>query len=243
MKILGIESSSNVASVAVLENNQILCEYTMNNTMKHSKTLMPMIDEILNRLGISIREIELVAVSEGPGSFTGLRIGSATAKGLAHGLNIPVVNVPTLEMMASSIGIPNVSVGVLVHSRADEVYYALFRTSNQEGILQLEVIQEINEYKIENLIEQINERKETTFILGDGVEVFKENLKSLGEQHVLVKEVYSHRSAKYIALLGYQRYLRGDFLNYQEQKPYYFKKAQAERELEERQNDSSHENG
>lgn len=234
MKIIGIESSSNVASIAVLDNDKLLCEYTMNNTMKHSKTLMPMLDDLLKRLGISIREIELLAVSEGPGSFTGLRIGSATAKGLAHGLNVPIVNVPTLEVLAVGIGVPNLGVGVLVHSRANELYYAQYCTMMNQGNIELQCIKEISEMDIERLIEQINHDKEDLYLVGDGVDVFRKELEALEPRHTVLKEIYVSRSAKQVALLGYTKYQKGEYMSYHEQKPYYYKKAQAERELEER---------
>ena len=97
MKILAIESASNVASVAVLEDDKLICEYTTDFKLTHSQTLLPMTEEIMKRTGTQKSSIDAIAVSVGPGSFTGLRIGSATAKGLALAWDIPIVSVPTVR--------------------------------------------------------------------------------------------------------------------------------------------------
>ena len=100
MKILAIEASSLVASVAIINDDVITAEYTINNKITHSETLLPMIDEICRMTDTDVNTLDAIAVSGGPGSFTGLRIGSATAKGLALALDIPIVHVPTLDAMA-----------------------------------------------------------------------------------------------------------------------------------------------
>ena len=100
MKILAIESSSLVASAAIVNDDILVAEYTVNHKVTHSQTLLPMIDEILTMTQTDKRSIDAIAVSGGPGSYTGLRIGSATAKGLGMALDIPLIHVPTLDAMA-----------------------------------------------------------------------------------------------------------------------------------------------
>ena len=100
MKILGIESSSLVASIAIVEDDNMLAEYTVNFKKTHSQTLLPMLDEVMRMLGMELQEIDAIAVSGGPGSFTGLRIGAATAKGLGFALQKPLIHVPTLDATA-----------------------------------------------------------------------------------------------------------------------------------------------
>ena len=100
MKVLGIDTSSLATSVAVIEDNKLICEYTINTKKTHSQKLMPMIENMLNISDLNINEIDLIAVCEGPGSFTGLRIGSATAKGLGLALKKPLVGVPTVDALA-----------------------------------------------------------------------------------------------------------------------------------------------
>lgn len=100
MKILAFDSSGLVASVAVLEEERMIAEYTVNYKKTHSQTLLPMLDEVVKMTELDLNEIDAIAVAAGPGSFTGLRIGSATAKGLGLALDKPLVSVPTLEGIA-----------------------------------------------------------------------------------------------------------------------------------------------
>ena len=100
MRILALDSSGLTASVAVVEDEQILFEYTMNYKKTHSQTLLPMLDEAVRMTGLSLGSVDAIAVAGGPGSFTGLRIGSATAKGLGLALDKPLIHVPTVDAMA-----------------------------------------------------------------------------------------------------------------------------------------------
>ena len=100
MKILALDTTGQVASVAIADEEKLIGEYTINYKMTHSQTIMPMIDDVVSMIDIDLSEIDYIACSQGPGSFTGLRIGAATAKGLALGLNKKVVPVPTLDALA-----------------------------------------------------------------------------------------------------------------------------------------------
>ena len=105
MKILGIDTSSMAASVAVIEDNKLICEYTINTKKTHSQKLMPMIENMLGLSDLNVREIDAIAVCEGPGSFTGFRIGMATAKAIAHVNDIPVIGVNSLEALAANMNL------------------------------------------------------------------------------------------------------------------------------------------
>lgn len=105
MKILGIDTSSMAASVAVIEDNKLICEYTINTKKTHSQKLMPMIENMLSLSDLNVRELDAIAVCEGPGSFTGLRIGMATAKAIAHVNDIPVIGVNSLEVLAANMNL------------------------------------------------------------------------------------------------------------------------------------------
>ena len=100
MKILALDSSGLVASVAVMEDDTMLAEYTMNYKKTHSQTLLPMLDQIVDMIGLDLQTLDLIAVAAGPGSFTGLRIGAATVKGLGYALKCPVAAVPTVDALA-----------------------------------------------------------------------------------------------------------------------------------------------
>ncbi len=123
MLVLGIESSGLTASTAVLDDEKLLAEYTVNNALTHSQTLMPMIDAVMKSAGKEPEELDVIAISRGPGSFTGLRIGSATAKGMGLALNKPLAEVPTLDAMAYSLyGITDRIICPIMDARRSEVY-------------------------------------------------------------------------------------------------------------------------
>lgn len=237
MRTLGIESSSTVASVAIMEDDNLICEYTINNTLQHSKTLMPMLEEITKRVGMDIKTIDLIAVSEGPGSFTGLRIGSATAKGIAHGLKIPIASVPSLEVLAGSVMIPDAVVYVMVHARANELYFAKYRIQIKNNQFFPLCMESITSKEISEVIEDINSDviEGSGYLIGDGVEKFKKDLELLDKPLIKMPNSVTF-SAKTVALLGIQRYYSDDVVTYYEQKPFYLKKSQAEREYEEKNN-------
>ncbi|WZL82224.1 tRNA (adenosine(37)-N6)-threonylcarbamoyltransferase complex dimerization subunit type 1 TsaB [Vallitaleaceae bacterium 9-2] len=232
MKILGIESSSTIASVAVVEDGQLLGEYTINHTLKHSKTLMPMIQEMLNKLELKPKDIGLIAVSEGPGSFTGLRIGSATAKGLAQGLNIPIVSIPTMQVLASTVLIPGAKVHAIMYARAREVYYQTFMISVKERHFLVEPQTPLVTCEIEEVAEKLKKETHHVYLVGDAVFRFEQDLEGLGEKIISFLPVYTNLMAKNVAILGQSRYDDNDVMTYQEHRPYYHKKSQAEREYE-----------
>lgn len=226
MRVLGIESSSTTASVAIIEDDRLVCEYTMNNTLKHSRTLMPMLEDMLNRMETDIDTIDLVAVSEGPGSFTGLRIGSATAKGIAQGLDIKVASVPTLQVLASRIQVPDAMVGAVVHARAREVYYATYRIEFNDGHFFTVENESITSLEVEDLIEMLKKQEVSGdfYLVGDGVERFKDEFLFIEDKYCLPAPIYCSFSAQQVALLGLQMYNCGNVMTYYEQKPYYHKK-------------------
>ena len=236
MKILGIESSSKSASVAIIEDQCLLGEYTINHTLKHSKTLMPMIKELMGRLELKPQDIGLIAISEGPGSFTGLRIGSATAKGLAQGLNIPIASIPTMEVLASSIQIPNACIHVLMYARARELYYQVFESTFNNQRFSFKAVSELETYEIEELVKKLNVQSGEGYIVGDGAQKFEKELSVLKENVKIMPAIYTNLLAKNVAILGQSRYDYNDVMTYQDHRPYYHKKSQAEREYESKQN-------
>ena len=135
MKILAIESSSLVASIAVLTDDIITAEYTINHKITHSQTLLPMIDDISQRIELDMKEIDAIAISGGPGSFTGLRIGSATAKGLGLALSIPIIPVPTVDALAYNLYGSDKLICPIMDARRNQVYTGLyeFQKSKENG--------------------------------------------------------------------------------------------------------------
>ena len=132
MKILAIDSSGLVASAAVLEDGLLLAEYTVNYKKTHSQTLLPMIDEISRMLELDLNSLDAIAVAGGPGSFTGLRIGSATAKGLGLALDKPLISVPTVDALAYNFCGTERLICPMMDARRSQVYTGLYRFRGEE---------------------------------------------------------------------------------------------------------------
>ena len=134
MKILALDTTGNVSSVALIDDEKLIGEYTINYKMTHSQTIMPMIDEIVKMTELDLKDIDYIACSQGPGSFTGLRIGAATAKGLALGLNKKIVPVPTLDALAYNIFETDKIICPIMDARRSQVYTALYMWN--DGVLE-----------------------------------------------------------------------------------------------------------
>lgn len=229
MKILGIESSSLVASVALVADGVTMAEYTVNFKKTHSQTLLPMIDEVMGMLEFELPEVDAIAVSGGPGSFTGLRIGSATAKGLGLALDKPLIHVPTLDAMAYGLFGAASLVCPMMDARRNQVYTGLYRCGNSLEVLVPSCSVDIGEWA-----ELLNGRGEPVIFLGDGVPVHQE---FLGRQlKVCCRFAPAHlnrQRAASVAALGAVYLAAGKTETAMEHRPDYLKKAQAERELEE----------
>ena len=174
MKILGIESAALVASVAIIDEDVTIAEYTTNFKKTHSETLLPMLDEIVKMTGISLSELSYIAVSGGPGSFTGLRIGAASAKGLGLALDLPLIEVPTLDAMAMNIYASDALIVPIMDARRNQVYTGIYKNDTK-----LEVKAASMAVSIDELFEILKEtgakeNVERAIFLGDGVPVFRE---------------------------------------------------------------------
>ena len=229
MKILAIDTSALVASCAILDEDKIIAEYSLNFQMTHSQTIMPMISEIFIRTGLDIKDMDYIAVSEGPGSFTGLRIGAATAKGLALGHNIPLVPVPTLKAMAYNVFSTKEYICPIMDARREQVYAGIF--CRQEECL-VEVMQE-QAIGIEELIEKALQLGGNVIFLGDGVLVHKDKLYEYLEFSTALSNC-NYQRASSVGVLAINLIKEGKYIDGKNFKPVYLRKPQAERELEER---------
>lgn len=171
MKILAIESSSLVASVAVTEDGVTVAEYTVNFKKTHSQTLLPMIDQIAAMTELDMDSVDAIAVSGGPGSFTGLRIGSATAKGLGLALKKPLIHVPTLDAMAWNLYGASGLICPVMDARRNQVYTGLYRFEKD-----FQIVMESCAMDIRDLIQRLNEMGERVIFLGDGMPVCRKFL-------------------------------------------------------------------
>ena len=231
MKILGIESAALVASVAILDEDITIAEYTTNFKKTHSETLLPMLDEIIKMTGIDCSELSAIAVSGGPGSFTGLRIGAACAKGLALALDLPLIHVPTLDAMALNIYSSDAIIVPIMDARRNQVYTGIYKND-----CNLEIIKESMAVAIDELFEilrDLDNKKEIKKIifLGDGVPVFREYIdKNLEISHDFAPANLNRQRASNIAMLGLKMFKEGKSLLSDDMRPEYLRKSQAERE-------------
>lgn len=228
MRILAIEASSQVAGVAILTDDVITAEYTVNHKITHSQTLMPMLDEIVKMTETNLSSIDVIAVSGGPGSFTGLRIGSATAKGLAQALNIPIIHIPTLEGMAyNAYGFDGI-ICPIMDARRSQVYTGVYRFGDD-----MEVLLDGCAIPIEELSEKLKGFSEKVLFIGDGIPVFKDYLtKELGDRAVYAPANMNRQRAASVASLAAKYYEQGKMVEAKEHLPEYFRNSQAERERE-----------
>lgn len=228
--ILAIESSGLVASVAYVNEEKMIAEFTLNLKLTHSETLLPLIDELVKRTGIDLKEISAIAVSNGPGSFTGLRIGAATAKGLGFALNCPIVPVPTTETIASNIFAFDGNIVPLMDARRNQVYTGVYRNSG-DGF---ETIYGQMAVPIGDIIDIVNRQNERVIFLGDGVSVFKDTL----EKDVKVSHQYAPvnnnvQRAGSLAVRALALFKEGKWVKADDLTPEYLRLSQAERERNE----------
>lgn len=231
MRILGIESSAITASVAVVTDDQMTAEYTMTHKKTHSQTLLPMIQEIVNMAEIDLKSIDAIAVSAGPGSFTGLRIGSATAKGLAMALNLPIISVPTVDAMAYQCWRADCLICPIMDARRGQVYTGIYEFN--DGVFQTCLEQTAME--LERLLEQLNQMNRAVLFLGDGVPAYKEQIKQLAKINVEFAPAFMGRQrAGSVATLGMEYFKKGIYEDASTHTPIYLRQSSAERELAEK---------
>ena len=173
MKILGIDGSGLVASVAIVEDDNLVGEYTTGYKKTHSQTLLPMLDELSKMIELDLNPIDAIAVAAGPGSFTGLRIASATAKGIGLSLGLPIVSVPTVDAIAFNMWGNSGIICPIMDARRGQVYTGLYSFA-EDGSFKVERPQCAVDFH--EIAADINERGESVTFLGDGVPVFKDHI-------------------------------------------------------------------
>lgn len=227
MKILALDSSGLVASAAILEDDNLIAEYTVNYKKTHSQTLLPMIDELVRMTETDLNSVDAIAVAKGPGSFTGLRIGAATAKGLGLALKKPIIGIPTVEGLAMNLYGTNSLICPLMDARRNQVYTGIYRFL--EGKLQ--VVKGQVPVGIEEIVDALNIIGEEVVFLGDGVPVYKEVIKEriAVSCHFAPAHLNKQRAAA-IGVRAFAYFEKGLFVSADEFKPEYLRLSQAERE-------------
>lgn len=228
MKILALDSSAVVATVALCEDTELLGEYTIRNGNTHSETLLPMVESLLRFFSLSVDDIDLFAVSAGPGSFTGVRIGAATVKGLAFDTQKPCIAVPTLEALAENLIMTDGLICPVMNARRKQVYTALFRAQN--GVL-TRLIPD-SAIAISELDALLADFDEPVRLVGDGYEI---TAPLLTHQILPTPERLRHQSAYSVAQTAKRLYDAGIRTSDVEAVPTYLRPSQAERERLERE--------
>ena len=231
MRILALDSSGLVATVAILEEEQTIAEYTVNYKKTHSQTLLPMLDEIVKMTEFDLETVDAIAVAGGPGSFTGLRIGAATAKGLGLALNKPLIHVPTVDGLAYNLYGTDGLICPIMDARRSQVYTGLYRFESDE----FQIVEEQMAISVQELIEKLNQYGEKVTFLGDGVPVYKEDLKNgLQVEFHFAPAHMSRQRAAAVGALGMKYFKEGKVETAAEHCPDYLRLSQAERERAEK---------
>ncbi len=242
MKILALDSSGLTASVAVAEEETLIAEYTIQYKKTHSQTLIPMLDEIRKMTDLDLSSLDAIAVAAGPGSFTGLRIGSASAKGLGYALHLPLIEIPTLEGMAYNLyGSPDLICPIL-DARRGQVYTGIYEFSpirkneGEERVFELKIVKDQTAMAIEDLAVLLNGLDRSVMFLGDGVPVHQERLAELMTVPWSIAPAHRNRQqAGSVAALACVYYRQGRIVASGDHSPIYLRQSQAERERKERE--------
>lgn len=230
MKILGLDSSGLVAGVAVVEDGVLLGEYTTDYKKTHSQTLLPMLDALRNMIELDMNTLDAIAIASGPGSFTGLRIGSATAKGLCFALGKPLVEVPTLEGLAWNLWGADRVVCPLMDARRGQVYAAAYEFAQAGEDFELKGLIPQAPMGVGELAERLNRLGRPVILLGDGVTVYAGVIRDqLKVSYSIAPAGNNRQRAGSIAALGAVYYAAGGAVDAGAHRPEYLRKSQAER--------------
>lgn len=232
MKLLALDSSGLVASVAVVEDDNLIGEYTVNYKKTHSQTLLPMLDAVAGMIELDLETVDAIAVAKGPGSFTGLRIGSATAKGLGLALDKPIVEVPTVDGLAYNLWGAKDLVCPLMDARRNQTYTGIYAFEDGE----MQVLEQQCAVDISKIVEKLNALRRPVVFLGDGVPVFLGYI----EEHVQVPYSFApahlnKQRAGAVAALALSYLKHGQSVSAAQHRPDYLRLSQAERERKEKE--------
>ncbi|MBE5959712.1 MAG: tRNA (adenosine(37)-N6)-threonylcarbamoyltransferase complex dimerization subunit type 1 TsaB [Lachnospiraceae bacterium] len=233
MKILAIDSSSMVASVAITDDDITVAEYTINSKKTHSQTLLPMIEDMFTKSEIDKNEIDYIAVSGGPGSFTGLRIGCATAKGLGLAWNKPLVKVPTMDAIAFGLYGCDGIVCSMMDARREQVYAGIYKFENNK----MKTLMEQKPIGVRELVLALNQYGEKVYFAGDGMNSYGDIIKEYITTDFVFPPAHMNRNrAAALAALAQEYIAEGKTVSAAEMKPEYLRVSQAERERNEKLN-------
>lgn len=226
MRMLALDSSAKAASVAVLEDEKILGEFYINVGLTHSQTLLPMVKSLLENTKINLNTMDCFAVSAGPGSFTGVRIGVSAIKGMAFALDKPCVSVSTLESLAYNVISENRIVCAVMDARCNQVYNALFKMENKK----IKRLTQDRAISIDDLHLELSKYNEKIILIGDGADLCY-NKKVYDLNICMADESCKYQTAKSVAYVGMGLFLNREAVPAANLIPTYLRRPQAERVL------------
>jgi len=229
MRILALDTSTNVASVAILEDDVIIGEYSCNKGKTHSQRLMPMIQSLLEKVGLSATDMDAFSASIGPGSFTGLRIGVTTVKAMAFAAEKPVISIHTLDALAFNLSMSKALICPIIDARNSQVFTAVYRFINNK----LERLTDYLGIHINELIDIIRPMEGEIVLLGDACAMHRDYFTTeLGERLRFAPPNTALAKASSVAVLASNAFVDGKLESCYDMVPFYLRKSQAEREKE-----------
>ncbi len=226
MKVLGIDTSTLATTISVLDLDELICEYTVNTKKTHSQKLMVMIENMLKVSDININDIDLIAVCEGPGSFTGLRIAMATAKAIAHANNLDIISVDSLEVLARNIEITDKKICCIIDAQKTQVYNGIYKYENDKLI----PLKKIDVLDTDELLENLDEE---FIIVGEATKKYKEKINAKNIK--IASRQNNVNRASSLCEIAIEKYKKGeDIKNCYQVNPRYIRKSQAEIDYENR---------
>ena len=227
MTILALDTSAKAASVCLASEEKIIGEFFVDTGLNHSRTLAPMLEQLCKNADVPLSEVEAVAVNAGPGSFTGVRIGVAAAKGVAFARSLPCVAVSTLESMAYNLLGSDCIVCALMDARCAQVYNALFRVTGNR----VERLCGDRAVSLGQVTEELQQLGEKVVLVGDGAEIAFNSMANPPAHVVLAPRNMRSQTASSVALAAFQRIQAGETLTPAQLMPVYLRLPQAQREL------------
>lgn len=230
MKVLGIDTSSNATSIAVIEDNKLICEYTVNTKTTHSQKLMPMIENMLKISEINVNDMDMISICQGPGSFTGLRIGMATAKALSHVNNLPIVGVNSLELLAGNMDLSDKKICSILDAQRTQVYMGQYKFENNK----LVEIKSVDVVEIDELLEELKSSNEEWILVGEAVYKYEDKIKEI-ENICVPAPSHNVNKASSLCTIAMNKYDQNiDVYDCYTINPVYIRKSQAEVQYDEK---------
>jgi len=230
MKVLGLDTSSNATSIAVIEDNKLICEYTVNTKTTHSQKLMPMIENMLKISEINVNDMDMIAICQGPGSFTGLRIGMATAKALSHVNNLPIVGVNSLELLAGNMDLSDKKICSILDAQRTQVYMGQYKFENNK----LVEIKSVDVVEIDELLEELKSSNEEWILVGEAVYKYEDKIKEI-ENICVPAPSHNVNKASSLCTIAMNKYNQNiDVYDCYTINPVYIRKSQAEVQYDEK---------